>query len=128
MSKSLRKEEAGTGDLEILTQLNLGYVRAVEEANVRWFDTHLALDFMNSNPDGSIVDRAGFLAQIGRGSSVVDIKAEDVLVRIIGDLGIIHARTTYKTPAGKAGAGRYTDIWSRQQGRWVCVAAHVARG
>jgi ketosteroid isomerase-like protein len=128
MSKPLLKEEAGTGDLEVLKQLNLEYVRAVEEANVSWFDRHLAPDFMNSNPDASIVDRAGFLAQIARGSGVTDIRAEDVLIRIIGDLGIIHARTTYKTPAGKPGSGRYTDIWSRRQGRWVCVAAHVARG
>jgi hypothetical protein len=128
MSKPLQKEEIGASDLEILTQLNLEFVRAVDEANVRWFDAHLSPDFMNSNPDGTIVDRADFLLQIGRGSSVVDIRAEDVLVRIIGDLAIIHARTTYKTPAGKPGAGRYTDIWSRRQGRWVCVAAHVARG
>jgi hypothetical protein len=128
MSKPLLKEEAGTGDLAILTKFNLEYVRAVEEANVGWFDRHLAADFMNSNPDASIVDRAGFLAQIGRGSNVVEIEAQDVLIRIIGDLAIIHARTTYKTPAGKPGSGRYTDIWSRRQGRWVCVAAHVARG
>jgi ketosteroid isomerase-like protein len=128
MSKPLLKEEAGTSDLEVLTQLNLEYVRAVEEANVGWFDRHLAADFMNSNPDASIVDRAGFLAQIARGSGVTDIRAEDVLIRITGDLGIIHARTTYKKPDGKTGSGRYTDIWSRRQGRWVCVAAHVARG
>ncbi len=128
MSKPLLKEEAGTGDLAILTQLNLEYVRAVEEANVHWFDSHLAPDFMNSNPDASIVDRAGFLAQIARGSGVSNIEAKDVLIRIIGDLGIVHARTTYKKPDGKPGGGRYTDIWSRQHGRWMCVAAHVARG
>jgi hypothetical protein len=127
MSKPLRKEEVETSDLAILTQLNLEYVRAVEEANVGWFDRHLAPDFMNSNPDGSIVDRAGFLAQIGRGSNVIGIEAQDVLIRIIGDLGIIHARTIYKKPDGKTGNGRYTDIWSRRQGRWVCVAAHVNR-
>jgi ketosteroid isomerase-like protein len=129
MSKPLLKGETGTaGDLEVLTRLNLEYVRSVEEANVGWFDRHLAPDFMNSNPDASIVDRAGFLAQIARGSGVTDIRAEDVLIRITGDLAIIHARTVYKKPDGKTGSGRYTDIWSRRQGRWLCVAAHVARG
>jgi len=24
--------------------------------------------------------------------------------------------------------GRYTDIWARRNGRWLCVAAHVTRG
>jgi len=45
----------------------------------------------------------------------------------MGNFAIIHARTTYQTPAGKS-AGRYTDIWSRREGRWVCIAAHVTRG
>ena len=57
-----------------------------------------------------------------------DLETEDVRIRVIGEVAIIHARTTYKKPDGQAGAGRYTDIWSRRQGRWLCVAAHVARG
>jgi ketosteroid isomerase-like protein len=114
-------------DLEALTALNLAYVRGVDDANVRWFDEHLASDFMNSNPDGSIVDRSAFLAQIGRGASVSDIQAHDVLIRIVGDVAIIHARTTYTMRAGERGQGRYTDIWSRRDSRWLCVAAHVTR-
>lgn len=35
------------------------------------------------------------------------IEAHDVLIRVIGDLAIIHARTTYVTPPGKVGGGRY---------------------
>lgn len=114
-------------DLEALRPLNLEYVQSVEKANVSWFDRHLAPDFMNSNPDGSLVDRAAFLTQIARGAGVSNIEAHDVLIRVIGDLAIIHARTTYKTPSGKEGGGRYTDIWSRRDGRWVCVAAQVTR-
>ncbi len=118
---------ATAGDGEMLQRLNLEYVRSVERADVRWFDTHLAPDFMNSNPDGSIVDRAGFLGQIARGAGVSELEAHDALVRITGDLGIIHARTTYRKADGKTGTGRYTDIWSRRDGRWLCVAAHVTR-
>ena len=123
----IKQEAATAADLGTLKHLNLEYVRSVENANVRWFDSHLASDFMNSNPDGSLVDRAAFLAQIARGAGVSDIEAHDVLIRVVGDLAIIHARTTYKTPSGKAGAGRYTDIWSHRDGRWVCVAAQVTR-
>lgn len=115
-------------DLEALKALNLGYIRSVQEADVRWFDEHLSADFMNTNPDASIVDRKGFLERIARGAGITGLRAEDVLVRVMGDLGIIHARTTYRLPDGKAGAGRYTDIWFRDGERWLCVAAHVARG
>src|SRR5262252_9911073 len=78
-----------------LEELNRHYIRSVSEADVRWFDTNLAEDFVNSNPDGSLVDRAGFLAQIGRGSTVTSLSVEDVLIRVLGDVALIHARTTY---------------------------------
>jgi hypothetical protein len=25
------------------------------------------------------------------------------------------------------GEGRYTDIWARRGGRWLCIAAHFTR-
>ena len=49
-------------------------------------------------------------------------------MRLLGEVAIIHARTTYRLADGKAASGRYTDIWARRDGRWLCVAAHVTRG
>jgi len=111
--------------LKSLQRLNLEYVRSVEQRDVAWFDANLAPDFMNSNPDGSLVDRAGFLAQIGRGSGASSITAHDVRIRMLGDLAIVHAATAYTFSSGKRGAGRYTDIWSKRSGTWLCVAAQV---
>src|SRR5688572_32852479 len=110
-------------DLEALRQLNEGYIRSVAESDVRWFDQHLADDFLNSNPDGTLVDRAGFLAQIARPPGICGLAADDVRIRLLDDVAIIHARTSYKKADGAAGAGRYTDIWQRRDGRWPCVAA-----
>jgi ketosteroid isomerase-like protein len=115
-------------DSEILQELNRNYIRSVQESDVRWFDEHLTPDFLNSNPDGSLVERAGFLAQIARPVTIAGLKAEDVRIRVLGDTAIIHARTTYRKPDGQSGAGRYTDIWQRKDARWLCVAAHVTRG
>jgi ketosteroid isomerase-like protein len=116
------------GDLETLRELNQGYIRSVQNSDVRWFEQHLAEDFVNSNPDCTLVDRAGFLAQIARPCSVSGLEAQDVRVRILQDVAIIHARTVYRKPDGQQGAGRYTDIWMRRDGRWLCVAAQVTRG
>ena len=118
----------GARDLETLRDLNRNYIRSVRVSDVRWFDENLAEDFLNSNPDGSLVDRAGFLAHIARLGPVANLEVEDVRIRMLGELAIIHARTTYTKPDGQAGAGRYTDAWARRQGRWLCVAAHVTRG
>ena len=115
-------------DLEILHDLNHGYIRSVATSDVGWFDANLSDDFLNSNPDGTLVDRAGFLAQVARPVQIRGLDIEDVRIRIIGDAAIIHARTVYTRPDGQPGAGRYTDIWARQDGRWRCVAAHVTRG
>ena len=110
-----------------LTELNRNYVRAVDEADVGWFDANLAGDFLNTNPDGNLIDRKAFLAQIGRGSTVRNIREHDVVIRVLGDFAIIHARTIYEKPDGTPGAGRYTDDWHLRDGRWPCVSAHVTR-
>lgn len=110
-----------------LAKLNAEYVRAVEERDVAWFDRNLAPEFVNTNPDGSLVDRAAFLDQIRSGPGVSAIEAHDVVIQAFGDLGIVRARTTLRNAAGGTGRGRYTDIWLLRQGRWLCVAAHVTR-
>lgn len=120
--------DARTGDLEVLEKLNKGYVDAVQNSDAAWFDRHLAEDFFNSNPDGTLVDRQGFLAQILRPAGVTGLEPREVNIRIIGEVAIIHAKTVYRKRDGHAGAGRYTDIWAKRNGRWVCVAAHVTRG
>jgi ketosteroid isomerase-like protein len=114
-------------DHTTLDELNAHYIRSVRESDVRWFDENLTEDFLNSNPDGSIVDRAAFLKQIAPPCPVKNLGVEDVRIRIFGDVALIHARTTYLKPDGQAGAGRYTDTWVRRGARWLCVAAHVTR-
>ena len=120
-------ETVASADVDSLRQLNRDYIRSVQTSDVRRFDEILAEDFFCSNPDGSLVDRAGFLAQTARPVTISKLEAHDVRVRIIGDVAIIHARTTYTMPDGRAGAGRYTDVWARRQGRWLAVSAHVTR-
>ena len=105
--------------LATLGDLNHNYVRSVDQADVKWFDQHLAQDFMNINPDGTRLDRAAFLAQVGRGSVVKEIREHDVKIRLLGDYAVIHL--------GTEGAGWYTDDWQLQPEGWRCVSAHVSR-
>jgi ketosteroid isomerase-like protein len=115
-------------DTDTLQKLNQDFCRSVEHSDVLRFDQILADDFLNSNPDCSLVDRAGFLAQIAKPAMISQLEAHDVRIRILGDIAIIHARTTYKKPDGRSAAGRYTDVWARRNGQWLCVSAHVNRG
>ncbi len=126
-SPSVLAASANVADLEQLTELNREYIRSVQESDVAWFDRNLAEDFMCSNPDASRVDRAGFLKQTAAPVKISDLEAGDVIIRLMGDFAIIHASTTYKTTDGRAGSGRYTDVWARREGQWVAVSAHVTR-
>ena len=114
-------------DLQILTSLNRDYIRSVQNGDVRRFGEILAADFRCSNPDGSLVDRGGFLAQTAPPVTIATLAAHDVEIRLFGDVAIIHARTSYTMSDGRPGAGRYTDVWARQNGQWLCVSAHVTR-
>jgi hypothetical protein len=118
---------ATASDHDILEQLNLDYINAVQHSDVRRFEEILGDDFYCSNPDGSLIDRAAFLAQTAKPVAISNLKAEDVMIRIMNDFAIIHARTVYTRPDGSAGGGRYTDVWARRDGRWLAVSAHVTR-
>ena len=115
-------------DHEALEQLNLDFIRSVQASDALWFEQNLGADFVNSNPDGTLSERAAFIAFIARPCPVTRLKCEHVRIRVLGDTAIIHWRTTYLKPGGAAGAGRYTDVWMRRDGHWLCVAAHVTRG
>lgn len=116
-----------SNDIDALTQLNKDYVDSVQNGDVKRFDEILAQDFYCSNPDKSLVDRAGFLKQTAAPVTIKNLTAHDVKIRILGDFAIIHATTSYITADGKDANGRYTDCWAKQNGRWLAVSAHVSR-
>ena len=115
-------------DRDALAALNRDYIASVQHCDVTRFEEILAGDFYCSNPDGTLVDRAAFLAQTARSVTISGLVAEDVLIRLMGDVAIIHARTRYTTADGREARGRYTDVWARREGRWLAVSAHVTRG
>lgn len=114
-------------DKDTLEALNREYIASVQNSDVKRFDEILSDDFLNTNPDGSLVDKTGFLKQIAPPARISNLACHDVNVRVMGDFAVIHARTTYNYLDGRPGQGRYTDVWARRSGTWQCVAAQVAR-
>ena len=123
----MKTETATRRDLDELTALNRDYIHSVQHGDVRRFDEILAEDFLCSNPDGSLVDKNQFLAQTARPMTITGLSAHEVRVRVLGDIAIIHARTSYTTADGEQRNGRYTDVWARRDGKWLAVSAHVTR-
>ncbi len=115
-------------DLEVLRALNRDYIVSVQNGDVARFDEILDDEFYCSNPDGSLVDREAFLVQTSQPVTIRHLRAHDVIIRIFGEMAIIHGRTTYNLADGSHGSGRYTDVWARREGNWKAVSAHVNRG
>jgi len=123
----MKTDTTTQSDSDALTALNRDYIQSVLHGDVRRFDEILAEDFLCSNPDGSLVDKKQFLAQTARPVTISGLTAEEVKVRIIGGVAIIHARTNYTTADGEQRNGRYTDVWAFRDGKWLAVSAHVTR-
>ena len=92
---AVKADTATQSDIDALTALNSDYIHSVQHSDVQRFDEILAEDFLCSNPDGSLVDKNQFLAQTALPVTISDLSVEDVRVRILGDIAIIHARTSY---------------------------------
>jgi hypothetical protein len=113
--------------VESLTKLNARYIQAAMRADAEQFDAILAADFLCSNPDGTLVDRQEFLRRTRAASPLASLDIDDLRIRVLGDVAIIHARTTFALADGRRGTGRYTDVWAMRNGTWLAVTAHVTR-
>src|SRR3984893_17893379 len=88
MEVPMKTDAAARSDVDPLTALNRDYIHSVQHGDVRRFDEILA-------EDGSLVDKKQFLARTARPVTISGLTAEDVKVRILGDVAIIHQRTSY---------------------------------
>lgn len=114
-------------DVTTLVRLNDDYIQSVRASDAKRFDEILAADFLCTQADGTLIDRAEFLTQAAKPTTAHGLQVHDVNVRLLGDTAIVHAATTFTHPDGRPGRGRYTDIWAKRDGRWVAVAAQFSR-
>ena len=123
-------------DLAELTSLNRDYIDSVQHSDVKRFDEILAEEFYCSNPDKSLVDRAGFLKQTAVTVTIRNLEAHDVKIRLMGDFAIIHAATRYTTADGQQGSQRLgfqpprqpvDGFVERDDGRLAVLAADAVR-
>jgi ketosteroid isomerase-like protein len=118
---------ATASDVDVLRDLNGHYIHSVVHSDVARFTEILADDFLCTNPDGSLIDKPQFLRQTAVPLSFTDFDVDDLRIRVLGNVAIIHGRTRFALKDGRRGRGQYTDVWEKRQGRWLAVSAHVTR-
>ena len=115
---------AETDAVAALHELNAHYIRAFVEANVDWYREHLSDDFVCTLADGRRIGKAEFLARAAEGPGVGDISYDEVDVRPLGEVALVHG-VTHFLREGAPGSTRYTDVWHLRVGRWLAVAAQL---
>ena len=87
-------------------------------------------DFILTDYDGSVQDRAQFLAAIRDKSNQLTVEvSQDMKLHRHGDtvvvIGATHEKGTLK---GKPYEhhGRFTDTWIKRDYRWLCIASQLA--
>jgi ketosteroid isomerase-like protein len=117
-----RAEEAEA--VAMLHRLNEEYIRAFVEADVAWYIEHLSAEFTCSLSDGTRIGKEEFLRRVAAGPRVTDVSYDEVDVRLLGDVALVHG-VTHSVRDDAPASTRYTKVWQRELGRWRAVAAQL---
>jgi len=115
-------------DEAILRSLNQQYIDAFMTADTAWYREHLAPEFICIESDGSVLDKAAFLAVYGAGPDVTDYRLAEVSIRIYGITALVQATGLFVRKDGTHGRSRYIDVYVKADGTWRAVSAQVTRG
>jgi len=116
-----------TSDRTTLERLNQEYVASFMNADVDWYQAHLADEFVCIDSDGSVLNKTQFLANTERGPDVADYRLQEVEVRIYGDAALVRATGIWTREDGSMGMSRYLDVYVKQRDEWKTVSAQITR-
>ncbi len=114
-------------DITTLQALNKEYIAAFMTADVKWYEKHLADDFVCIESDGTVLDKVQFLSNTAKGPDVADYKLEKVNVRIYGGAALVQATGLFTRRDGSRGISRYTDVYVQTEQGWKAVSAQITR-
>lgn len=114
-------------DFETVRRLNEQYVTASLAGDVAWYDHRLTSDFVCIDSDGSVLDKAQFLAMTAQGSELAEYNLDEVDIRFYGDVALVRATGLWTAKDGTPGVSRYTDVYVRQGDDWKVVSAQITR-
>ena len=119
-----QKSDAGSKIRVLETNWNDAYKRG----DIAAMTSLLANEFIITVEDGHTFSKAGYIAQLGGGTTLVELpKMSDLKVRVHGNAAVVtgayHEKGTIK---GKPYEyhDRFTDVWMNIDGRWQVIASH----
>lgn len=87
-------------------------------------------DFVLTDYDGSLMNKAPFLASVRESSNQLTVEVSaDMQLHVHGETVVVTGATHEKgTLKGKPyqHQGRFTDTWIKKSGQWLCVASQLS--
>ncbi|MFN7944267.1 MAG: nuclear transport factor 2 family protein [Blastocatellia bacterium] len=111
-----------------LRQIHEQFIAVTAKGDAEGMARLIADDYFVTGADGRTEDRAGALAQVKQNRAQVEMKDEDVKVRLLGHSGVVTGLIRWKVKAGEkdeTGQVRFTEVWVRQKGRWQLTVAQA---
>ncbi|MGB6478296.1 MAG: nuclear transport factor 2 family protein [Candidatus Sulfotelmatobacter sp.] len=121
------KDDSQETKILIMEQL---WNEAQVNRDARVLDAMIGGQFINTEYDGEVSDKAKFLADIkDKQFKPTTLTIQDVKVNMYADaavvVGIYHTKGIYQNKPYEH-FGRFTDTWVYAEGRWQCVASHTS--
>ncbi|HWQ31850.1 MAG TPA: nuclear transport factor 2 family protein [Blastocatellia bacterium] len=113
---------------EQLRQAHEQFIAVTAKGDADGMAQLIADDYFVTGADGRTADRAGALAQVKQNRAQVEMKEDDVNVRLLGSSGVVTGLIRWKVGTGeKAATGqvRFTEVWVRRKGRWQLAIAQA---
>ena len=118
--------EKRTDDEQQVRQLEHEWIEAFLQGDTATLDRILADDFIFTDPDGKLLTKAEWIADVTSGElSFESIHIDDLQVRMYGDAAVANGRVTVKAQSKEGGFDGhycYTDMYVKRGGRWQAVA------
>jgi ketosteroid isomerase-like protein len=112
-------------DTEAVRAVEDQWLKAITGGDRRTVDSILAPAYKHITSDGQLFDRSQEMAATT--ALPVTFNASDVLIDVVGDTAVIHGVNTIMHEGNVVGRERFTDVFIKQDGKWLAVAAHETK-
>jgi ketosteroid isomerase-like protein len=112
-------------------KLNREWMQSYVRRDVAFLEKYLADDYTSTFPDGAVLDKKGEISALESGDvALAEMTPSEMNVRVYGSAAVITGRSTIKANVNGQEIGgefRFTDVWVKQDDRWLAVASQVTR-
>jgi ketosteroid isomerase-like protein len=127
--------QAQSGEAEAVKKLELERFKAQETNDFAALERLLADDLVYTHSSGAVDTKTAYIDSLRSGKSrYLRITPEDLKVRTVGDLVLIHGRGQFVLEAmvnGQKGENplhlSFLDIWQKKNGKWQMIAWQSTR-